>query len=139
MISFRAWGVFSDVSSQAKHKRYFGHSAHVTNIRFSYDDKYVISVGGNDCRWADVHSSVCQPSVCEPLLMRLCLSVCLCGDASDQDSPPRYLQRPDAALLLCCVWPLQTRWSSNHSVKCNVYAHMYFYKKKKMIMPIFQK
>uniref|UniRef100_A0A8C1K4J9 EMAP like 6 n=1 Tax=Cyprinus carpio TaxID=7962 RepID=A0A8C1K4J9_CYPCA len=37
------------ISSQAKHKRYFGHSAHVTNIRFSYDDKYVISVGGNDC------------------------------------------------------------------------------------------
>ncbi|XP_051957235.1 echinoderm microtubule-associated protein-like 6 isoform X1 [Xyrauchen texanus] len=33
----------------AKHKRYFGHSAHVTNIRFSYDDKFVISVGGNDC------------------------------------------------------------------------------------------
>ncbi len=42
------------ISSQAKHKRYFGHSAHVTNIRFSYDDKYVISVGGNDCRWADI-------------------------------------------------------------------------------------
>ncbi|MBN3309055.1 EMAL6 protein, partial [Amia calva] len=34
----------------AKHKRYFGHSAHVTNIRFSYDDKYVISTGGDDCR-----------------------------------------------------------------------------------------
>ncbi|KAG7492916.1 hypothetical protein MATL_G00019970 [Megalops atlanticus] len=33
----------------AKHKRYFGHSAHVTNIRFSYDDKYVISTGGDDC------------------------------------------------------------------------------------------
>ncbi|KAK6293731.1 hypothetical protein J4Q44_G00360570 [Coregonus suidteri] len=33
-----------------KHKRYFGHSAHVTNIRFSYDDKYVISTGGDDCR-----------------------------------------------------------------------------------------
>ncbi|XP_071235743.1 echinoderm microtubule-associated protein-like 6 isoform X1 [Salvelinus alpinus] len=32
----------------AKHKRYFGHSAHVTNIRFSYDDKYVISTGGDD-------------------------------------------------------------------------------------------
>ncbi|CAB1343775.1 unnamed protein product [Coregonus sp. 'balchen'] len=32
-----------------KHKRYFGHSAHVTNIRFSYDDKYVISTGGDDC------------------------------------------------------------------------------------------
>ncbi|MEQ2182164.1 Echinoderm microtubule-associated protein-like 6, partial [Goodea atripinnis] len=34
----------------AKHKRYFGHSAHVTNIRFSCDDKYVISAGGSDCR-----------------------------------------------------------------------------------------
>ncbi|XP_041958628.1 echinoderm microtubule-associated protein-like 6 [Alosa sapidissima] len=33
----------------AKHKRYLGHSAHVTNIRFSADDKYVISVGGSDC------------------------------------------------------------------------------------------
>uniref|UniRef100_A0A3P9CDF5 Uncharacterized protein n=1 Tax=Maylandia zebra TaxID=106582 RepID=A0A3P9CDF5_9CICH len=30
--------------------RYFGHSAHVTNIRFSCDDKYVISAGGSDCR-----------------------------------------------------------------------------------------
>ncbi|TRY96368.1 hypothetical protein DNTS_033743 [Danionella cerebrum] len=53
----------------AKHKRYFGHSAHVTNIRFSYDDKYVISVG-----------------------------VCLCGDASEQkllqffsDAPSKHL------------------------------------------------
>ncbi|KAK1333067.1 hypothetical protein QTO34_006601 [Cnephaeus nilssonii] len=36
--------------SQAKHKRYFGHSAHVTNIRFSHDDKYVVSTGGDDCR-----------------------------------------------------------------------------------------
>lgn len=35
---------------QAKHKRYFGHSAHVTNVRFSCDDKYVISAGGSDCR-----------------------------------------------------------------------------------------
>uniref|UniRef100_A0A8D1EVV9 EMAP like 6 n=1 Tax=Sus scrofa TaxID=9823 RepID=A0A8D1EVV9_PIG len=33
----------------AKHKRYFGHSAHVTNIRFSHDDKYVVSSGGDDC------------------------------------------------------------------------------------------
>uniref|UniRef100_H3CLU3 EMAP like 6 n=2 Tax=Tetraodon nigroviridis TaxID=99883 RepID=H3CLU3_TETNG len=33
----------------AKHKRYFGHSAHVTNVRFSCDDKFVISAGGSDC------------------------------------------------------------------------------------------
>ncbi|KAM3606890.1 uncharacterized protein V6R79_025142 [Siganus canaliculatus] len=33
----------------AKHKRYLGHSAHVTNIRFSHEDKHVISSGGDDC------------------------------------------------------------------------------------------
>ncbi|KAM9313939.1 echinoderm microtubule-associated protein-like 6 [Pholidichthys leucotaenia] len=33
----------------AKHKRYSGHSAHVTNVRFSCDDKFVVSAGGNDC------------------------------------------------------------------------------------------
>ncbi|XP_033874936.2 echinoderm microtubule-associated protein-like 6 isoform X2 [Acipenser ruthenus] len=40
---------FPSTEKFAKHKRYFGHSAHVTNIRFSYDDKYVISTGGDDC------------------------------------------------------------------------------------------
>ncbi|KAL7841818.1 hypothetical protein SRHO_G00255090, partial [Serrasalmus rhombeus] len=40
----------------AKHKRFFGHSAHVTNIRFSFDDKYVISTGGDDCRVASAES-----------------------------------------------------------------------------------
>ncbi|KAF6720717.1 Echinoderm microtubule-associated protein-like 6 [Oryzias melastigma] len=34
----------------AKHKRYLGHSPHVTNIRFSHDDKFVISAGLDDCR-----------------------------------------------------------------------------------------
>ncbi|XP_068597059.1 echinoderm microtubule-associated protein-like 6 [Brachionichthys hirsutus] len=33
----------------AKHKRYLGHSAHVTNIRFSHQDQQVISTGGDDC------------------------------------------------------------------------------------------
>uniref|UniRef100_A0A3Q2YV67 EMAP like 6 n=1 Tax=Hippocampus comes TaxID=109280 RepID=A0A3Q2YV67_HIPCM len=32
----------------AKHKRYSGHSAHVTNARFACDDKFVISAGGSD-------------------------------------------------------------------------------------------
>ncbi|KAJ8246474.1 hypothetical protein GJAV_G00268220 [Gymnothorax javanicus] len=39
---------FPCAEKYAKHKRYCGHSAHVTNIRFSCDDKYVISTGGND-------------------------------------------------------------------------------------------
>ncbi|KAM4599415.1 echinoderm microtubule-associated protein-like 6 isoform 3-T3 [Fundulus diaphanus] len=33
----------------AKHKRYLGHSPHVTQIRFSHNDEYVISTGGDDC------------------------------------------------------------------------------------------
>lgn len=50
--------------SQAKHKRYFGHSAHVTNIRFSHDDKYVVSTGGDDCRYQpDSASSAPRPSL----------------------------------------------------------------------------
>lgn len=34
----------------AKHKRFFGHSPHVTNIRFTSGDRHVISAGGDDCR-----------------------------------------------------------------------------------------
>lgn len=29
-------------------KEYKGHADEVTNVRFSFDDKYVFSVGGND-------------------------------------------------------------------------------------------
>ena len=32
----------------AKHKKYFGHSAHVTGVRFTYNDKYLVSIGGED-------------------------------------------------------------------------------------------
>ena len=32
----------------AKFRRYVGHSAHVTNVRFSCDGSYVISTGGAD-------------------------------------------------------------------------------------------
>jgi microtubule-associated protein-like 6 len=30
------------------YNKFIGHSSHVTNVRFSYDDSYLISVGGND-------------------------------------------------------------------------------------------
>lgn len=36
-----------DVSG-AKFKKYLGHSAHVTNVRFSHDQHHLISVGGAD-------------------------------------------------------------------------------------------
>nr|XP_036847784.1 echinoderm microtubule-associated protein-like 5 isoform X5 [Manis javanica] len=42
----------------AKHKRFFGHSPHVTNIRFTSGDRHVISAGGDDCSlfvWKCVH------------------------------------------------------------------------------------
>ena len=32
----------------AKFKKYVGHSAHVTNVRFTFDQSHVISVGGAD-------------------------------------------------------------------------------------------
>ncbi|MGH0174886.1 UNVERIFIED_CONTAM: hypothetical protein FKN15_069133 [Acipenser sinensis] len=34
----------------AKHKRFLGHAAHLTNIRFTSGDRYVISAGGDDRR-----------------------------------------------------------------------------------------
>ncbi|XP_041941967.1 echinoderm microtubule-associated protein-like 5 [Alosa sapidissima] len=43
----------------AKHKRFLGHSAHVTNIRFTSGDRYVISAGGDDRSlfvWKCVHT-----------------------------------------------------------------------------------
>uniref|UniRef100_G1KXP8 EMAP like 5 n=1 Tax=Anolis carolinensis TaxID=28377 RepID=G1KXP8_ANOCA len=42
----------------AKHKRFLGHSAHVTNIRFTSGDRYVVSAGGDDSSifvWKCVH------------------------------------------------------------------------------------
>ena len=32
----------------AKFKKYVGHSAHVTNVRFSHDQRHLVSVGGAD-------------------------------------------------------------------------------------------
>ncbi|ELK36980.1 Echinoderm microtubule-associated protein-like 5 [Myotis davidii] len=43
----------------AKHKRFLGHSPHVTNIRFTSGDRHVISAGGDDCSlfvWKCVHT-----------------------------------------------------------------------------------
>eukprot|EP00116_Pleurobrachia_bachei_P003289 sb/3463551/ len=32
----------------SKHKKFFGHSAHVVGVRFTYNDKYLVSIGGDD-------------------------------------------------------------------------------------------
>ncbi len=42
---------------QADHKTYVGHSAHVTNVRFTFDDRFLISAGGDDC-WCVTSASV---------------------------------------------------------------------------------
>jgi len=40
--------LFRYPASQKGQKKYVGHSAHVTNVRFSRDDEYLFSAGGND-------------------------------------------------------------------------------------------
>eukprot|EP00003_Mantamonas_plastica_P007140 TRINITY_DN1595_c0_g1_i1.p1 TRINITY_DN1595_c0_g1~~TRINITY_DN1595_c0_g1_i1.p1 ORF type:complete len:1924 (+),score=719.51 TRINITY_DN1595_c0_g1_i1:2008-7779(+) len=47
MVKLFATGALS--SKGAKHKQYTGHSAHVTNVRFQFDDQVLISTGGGDC------------------------------------------------------------------------------------------
>ncbi|XP_064600933.1 echinoderm microtubule-associated protein-like 6 [Liolophura sinensis] len=42
----------------AKFKKYIGHSAHVTNVRWTHNDKYLVSVGGSDTAvmvWSHVY------------------------------------------------------------------------------------
>jgi microtubule-associated protein-like 6 len=36
------------VVEKQKRKEYVGHSSHVTRVRFTYDDSYLISIGGLD-------------------------------------------------------------------------------------------
>jgi len=36
---------------QTKGLKYVGHSAHVTNVEFTFDDKRLISTGGDDSWW----------------------------------------------------------------------------------------
>ena len=36
------------VVTGSKYNEYPGHSSHVTNVKFSLDDKYIFSAGGED-------------------------------------------------------------------------------------------
>ena len=40
--------IFGAFTFQAPYKKYYGHSAHVTNVRFTFDDQYLLSAGGDD-------------------------------------------------------------------------------------------
>jgi len=40
--------IFLFIFTGAKFRKYVGHSAHVTNVRFTHDEHHVISVGGAD-------------------------------------------------------------------------------------------
>ena len=48
-IDYFEFLLFMFVIHQSIHKTFVGHSAHVTNVRFTHSDKYLISAGGDDC------------------------------------------------------------------------------------------
>lgn len=43
------------MSLQAISKNYYGHSAHVTSVRFTHDDEHLLSAGGDDSWWVMLH------------------------------------------------------------------------------------
>lgn len=58
------------LSTAAKFKKYIGHSAHVTNVRWSHDLQWVVSTGGADhsvFQWRFLPEGVMN-GVLEPLL-----------------------------------------------------------------------
>lgn len=58
------------ILSAAKFKKYIGHSAHVTNVRWSHDLQWVLSTGGADhsvFQWRFLPEGVMN-GVLEPLL-----------------------------------------------------------------------
>ena len=61
LYNFPCLTLSSDNSAKATfppHRSYHGHSSHVTNIRWSHDDKYIVSSGGSDLtilRWKVVN------------------------------------------------------------------------------------
>lgn len=69
----------------AKFKKYIGHSAHVTNVRWSHDLQWVVSTGGADhsvFQWRFLPEGVMN-GVLEPLLQGEHVTVTVHHAASD--------------------------------------------------------
>ena len=96
--------------TQGKHarcKQYVGHSAHVTNVRFSHDDRMLVSVGGADMSvmvWT--HSSArshAQAGQSDGVAMSSMATGCTSDQESDTDSEEEGIYSVFLVYGKCCT------------------------------------
>lgn len=78
------------VKSQAPYRKFYGHSAHVTNVKFTHDDQYLLSAGGDDSWYSVLHGVTIEPlevvSIPEGSIVTSCNSRAKSGNDTRSDS-----------------------------------------------------
>ncbi|KAI2654594.1 Echinoderm microtubule-associated protein-like 5 [Labeo rohita] len=95
----------------AKHKRFLGHSAHLTNIRFTNGDRFVVSAGGDDRRCLFCCACLCGvvfTLLTEVMLSPLCCLKTITSPADSTSEPTRGMRNirqwmSQSSLPVCSV------------------------------------